>query len=300
MNIASFLTRTSYALRGTDEDAPAFGGDESDYWIDTLNRKKDELYQDVSKNWLNTFHVSAPNEPGTVATTGTTTLTGTDTYFTDYNVGDTITVDGETDRTIATITSDTSLTVTVAFSNTASSKTFTRKTIIKTGVQSYSLHRSLLSISGDKATTGGTGGGVYVIKTDDQRSNFELIAPEQIDPQTSAVYLSGLEPQTITFTKDIESTDPLVGGELFVPGFYLPDDLSAETDRLPFLDPNWAVMAVAAEIAFNDITYEDKVVDLNNKANALYSQMVRKNKSITYNGPRAIPVNVRRIRSARG
>lgn len=64
---------------------------------------------------------------GTVATNGTTTLTGTGTRFLRlFRVGDTITVQGETVRTIATIASDTSLTVTVAFSTTASALTWTK------------------------------------------------------------------------------------------------------------------------------------------------------------------------------
>ncbi|MCM2339341.1 MAG: DUF5011 domain-containing protein [Burkholderiales bacterium] len=63
---------------------------------------------------------------GTVATNGTTTLTGTGTQFTNtFKVGDTITVSGETVRTIATIVSDTSLATTVAFTTTASSLSYT-------------------------------------------------------------------------------------------------------------------------------------------------------------------------------
>jgi hypothetical protein len=63
---------------------------------------------------------------GTVATNGTTTLTGTSTIFTrSFVVGDTISVAGETDRIIATIVSNTELTVTVAFSTTASGTAYT-------------------------------------------------------------------------------------------------------------------------------------------------------------------------------
>ena len=51
-------------------------------------------------------------------------LTGTQ-FTNTFKVGDTITVSGETIRTIATIPSDTSLTVTVAFSTTASSLSYT-------------------------------------------------------------------------------------------------------------------------------------------------------------------------------
>lgn len=59
--------------------------------------------------------------PGTVTTAGTTTLTGTTddesaTKFLDYKVGDKIKVSGESERTIATIANDYTLTVTSAFS----------------------------------------------------------------------------------------------------------------------------------------------------------------------------------------
>jgi len=57
---------------------------------------------------------------GTVSTVATTALTGVETNFSDFSVGDTIHVDGETDRTIATITDDEALTVGVAFANTDS------------------------------------------------------------------------------------------------------------------------------------------------------------------------------------
>lgn len=62
---------------------------------------------------------------GTVSTNGTT-LTGSNTSFlSTFKVGDTVTVSGETVRTISTITSDTVLSVSVAFSNTASGLSYT-------------------------------------------------------------------------------------------------------------------------------------------------------------------------------
>lgn len=63
---------------------------------------------------------------GTVTTNGTTTLTGSNTQFLNtFKVGDTITVTGETSRTIATVDSNTSLTSTVAFSTSGSAKAYT-------------------------------------------------------------------------------------------------------------------------------------------------------------------------------
>jgi len=74
------------------------------------------------------FNVTQPSAGvGTVATNGTTTLTGTNTVFQNmFRVGDTITVSGETARTISAIASNTSLTVTSAFSTTASGLSYTK------------------------------------------------------------------------------------------------------------------------------------------------------------------------------
>ena len=296
MTLAEFYTRTSYALRGTDEDSPEHGSEEATMWLSILNRKKDELYENVAQNWSNTFKETAPNEPGTVATVATTALTGTSTFFTDYAVGDKITVSGETVRTIATITSDTALTVSVAFSNTASSKTFTRAIIIDDIFTSYSLHRSFLALSGDDVSNGTAGTGVYVLKTDGNNSYLPVVSPERRDPSFRSVFIGSLNPQKVYFSDTIASTEDIVGGTLYYPGYFMPDDVSAATDLLPFLDPNWAVMAVASEIAFNDITYEDKSGDLNAKANALFMQMSRKNKGLVFNTPRPVPYNIKRIR----
>ena len=76
----------------------------------------------------------------------------------------------------------------------------------------------------------------------------------------------------------------------------MPADVSLETDELPLPDPYWGVMAVAAEVAFGDITYEDRSEGLNTKANNLYMQMVRNNRRGTYNNPKKAPVNVYHIR----
>ena len=62
--------------------------------------------------------------PGTVTTAASTALVGSSTTFLDYKVGDTIRVEGESDRVIATITDNENLTVTSAFSTTDSELTF--------------------------------------------------------------------------------------------------------------------------------------------------------------------------------
>jgi hypothetical protein len=285
MLVSEFLDRVSYALRGQDDDAPTVGTEEATYWISIFNRRKDELYRDSRLRLTAGWKESAPNEPGTVATAGTTTLTGTSTYFTDYQVGDKITVSGETVRTIATIVSDTSLTVTVAFSNTASGKTFTHSTIIAASDQSYSVHRDFLYPS-DKVT---------VTDTDSKVHDYTLIKPQERSSLQREVYLHGVNPYTLTFTSTIDSTEDIVGGTLSIPGFYLPADVSLATDTIPLDDPNWGVMATAAEVAFNDVVYEEKAPDLNDKANALFSAMLAKNRAGTFGNPRRMPYRGYRI-----
>jgi hypothetical protein len=286
--VSEFLTKTNYALRGIDDDAPTFGGDEANHWLDVLNSKIQELYQDVTKSWNDTWKATAPNEVGAVATASTTDLTGTGTFFTDYQVGDKITVSGETERTIATIVSDTSLTVSVAFTNTASAKTFTRKIIVQTGVETYSLNRTFLTPSDS----------VYVLSGTTKRYSSFKHAPERSE-YVRNVFIAGVNPQTITFTDEIAATDSIVGGELVVPGYYMPAELTAETDLLPLSDPNWGVIAVAAEIAFGDITYEDRATALNDKANYLYKLMASKNRRGTYGNPRTTPYSLKRIPDTR-
>jgi len=86
---------------------------------------------------------------GTVATAGTVALTGTNTLFTNYEVGDFLKVSGETKRTIATIVSDTSLTVTVAFSTTATSLSFTiENSGLVSGVLPKPIYQAILLMAG--------------------------------------------------------------------------------------------------------------------------------------------------------
>lgn len=290
MILSTLFDQINSAYRGSDDNAPSSGTPDYTLWLNTTNRKIAEWASDAKNVWQSLFKYEKPNEPGTVATTGTTTLTGTNTYFTDYAVGDTITVSGETVRTIDTITSDTVLTVTVAFSNTASAKTFTHASIIATSVQSYSLHRNFNNPS-DKA---------FVALTD-QNIEYMIGKPQERSRFLNEVYISDLNPQVLTFYTDISATSSanLIGGTLKVPGYYVPDDLTTAADIIPVDDPYWLVYAVASELAFNDLTYEDKAVDLNAKANNLYSGMISQNRRGSNNSPRIARTNVNRIPGTR-
>lgn len=284
MIVSELFTQINGAFRGTDDDAPTSGTPDHTLWLGTANRKQNEWAKDTKNVWQSNWLLNKPDEPGTVETTGTTTLTGTNTYFTDYRVGDTITVDGETVRTIDTITSDTVLAVTVAFSNTASAKTFTHASIIASGVQSYSMHRRLLYPSD-----------VAFVSLATQDLAYTFSKAQERTREQNQVYIYGRQPATLTFNDTITSTSNAVGGTLKVPGYYVPADLTGDSSVITVDDPYWLVYAVASELAFNDLTYSDKAPDLNAKANNLYSMMVAANRRGTSDYPRTVQTNVQRI-----
>jgi hypothetical protein len=105
----------------------------------------------------------------------------------------------------------------------------------------------------------------------------------------------------LQFSWTLASDDPAVGGTLYLPGYFRPADmdLTQGTTVVVVDDPDWLVMATAAQVAFNDITYDDKFADLNGQANVLYAQMAHRNKSIIAAERQPTPVNVYRIRGFR-
>lgn len=297
MLVSELITGINYALRAVDDDAPTAGDEEYTYWLATANRKKNELYEDITKQWRSSYTLT-PTEVGTVSTTATTTLTGSSTFFTDYQVGDQITISGETVRTIATIPSDTSLTVTVAFSNTASTKTFTHRHIIAVGVQTYNLNRRFLAPSDTVYVTDTSGNKIYNKIIQPQERNYitdNYYPTSTVTSTLQGVFITDENPQVLTFNSDILTGNNLIGGQLFIPAYYMPPDMVAATDIVPVPDPYWLVMATASEIAFSDIIYEDRAPGINSKSNNLYTMMVRNSRRGTFGSPRVVPTKSVRI-----
>ena len=221
MDVTTAISNISYALRGTDEDPPIDGSDEWNYWLAILNRKKDELFRDISKHWSESHET----------------------------------------RNIGTITAS--------------------------ATPSYNIPTSFLSPVGD-----GYGIGAYVLLSG-KRTDLNLVKAREARKDNRTVYIEGRNPQTLKFADEITATDPIVGGTLYLPGQYMPDDLTAASDTLPFPDAQWGVMSTAAEIAFNDVTYEDKAEDLNAKANNLYMLMEKNSNRGIHRGPRTATYSMR-------
>ena len=220
MILSEAISKINYALRGIDDDAPVEGSDEYSYWVSVLNRKKDELYEDVTKRWSNVFEARSL---GTISATDEPTFDLDDDFL--------------------------------APSNRA-----------------------------------------YVLLSSGSRSYFPIVKPEEAVEVGRYFYIAGQDPQTLYFSREILSDDQIVGGELFLPAYFMPDDFTNAGQTLLVPDANWLVMATAAEIAYNDIIYEDRAEGLNAKANNLYQQMIAKNRRGTWDNPRRTPTVVKRIR----
>lgn len=229
MTIPTFLKRVNYALRGTDDDTPTPADEDGTYWIETLNRKKDEVYDDTTKNWRSGFSEGA--SLGTVSAAVRPT---------------------------------------------------------------FPLPESFIAPATD----------VSIIDTDGQYHFFDIIDPSEADRRVQAAYISGHNPEMLTFSAEVTADSALVGGEVWLPGYFRPDDIDPADPNIdnlvvPIDDPNWAVMAVAAQVAFNDITYEEKFDDLEGQASVLWKNMVKKNRKRGRKNPKVTPTLVKRIRGVR-
>lgn len=218
MLVSTLFDRINSALRGLDDDTPTEGGSEATYWLDIINRKKDEWATDPFESWSSLFQIN--------------NITG---------IGSTITA----------------------------------------GDQTYTLPTGLIRPSDEIKVTNGT-----------QEFYFQVIEPQLRNEYTDAVYLAG---SNLVFVDEIATGSQLIGGTISVPGFYMPADMTAFSGTVPVDDPNWLALAVAGEIAFSDVTYEDKHSDLMGMANNLYTRMKANNRKGTIVSPRSAQTKVQRI-----
>ncbi len=231
MRIDKFLTQVNYALSGVDGDAaPDPSDDVGRYWIDTLNRKKDEVYDDTTKNWRSAYQEG-----------------------------------------------------------------------VSLGTFTPALGRVVLPLPDEFISPASD---VTVVDTNGQYHYYDIIDPSEADRRVQAAYISGSNPEILTFTADVKTGDALIGGTVYMAGYFRPDDIDpdsvgVEAQYVPVDDPNWAVMSVAAQVAFNDITYEEKFDDLNGQASILWKNMVKKNRKRGRKNPKVTPTLVRRIRGVR-
>lgn len=139
----------------------------------------------------------------------------------------------------------------------------------------------------------------YVIQTNGNYAYFDVIKGTERNRRLSnkQFFVKGRNPKVLKCSVPIVAGDSSIGGLLYLPGYWRPADVDG-TDvaaYIPVDDPHWLAMAVAAAVAENDITYQDKFGELTGQANYLYRQMARANRRGTSGSPRVSQTNVKRI-----
>ena len=137
----------------------------------------------------------------------------------------------------------------------------------------------------------------YVIDAEGGLHPFDLIQPQERDSSLQQVFIAGQDPQILYFSNEITDTETWIGGSLFLPAYSIPDDISTSsgTATVVIEDSDWLVVATAAELAGNDIVYEDRAENLNNEANGLYKDMLATSKRGVYGSQRKMQRSVKRI-----
>lgn len=104
-------------------------------------------------------------------------------------------------------------------------------------------------------------------------TDYTVVAPNKLKLYDTTARVCARIGVQLVFNKAFVSTDPQFGGTINVPGYLFPDHLVADSDEVPVDDPNWLVMATAAEWARNDLTLAQNYPLILAKANELMASM---------------------------
>lgn len=133
-----------------------------------------------------------------------------------------------------------------------------------------------------------------IVKTDASYVEYPIVKAQQRNVLNGqSLYIHGSDPKKITFSQDIDTG--LASGILYVPGYYIPSTLTAQTDVVPVDDPNWLVYIVASELARNDAAKDDMYPTLAGMANDLYLRMSNANNDTGFLQPNIIVNNMPQV-----
>jgi hypothetical protein len=130
---------------------------------------------------------------------------------------------------------------------------------------------------------------VYIDKLNGGTARFEIVDPQQREDVDNAVYISGENPQVMTFTGSGSMADDLVGGTIRAGCFIKPKPLTIPAQYVPVLRPMWLVYVTAATLSRNDNAKEHQYANLVGLANDEWGKMVSANRQ-------TLPGQSRRVR----
>lgn len=100
------------------------------------------------------------------------------------------------------------------------------------------------------------------------------------DKEHFSDFVCARQGNTLVFNHTFETTDSQYGGEIFVPCYLYPNEItSTDTDNqeVQVDDPDWLTTRTAAEYVRNDITRRQRYPELISESNEIMTQMIEDN-----------------------
>jgi len=135
---------------------------------------------------------------------------------------------------------------------------------------------------------------IYVETDDAQRAYFDIQKPQSRSRYGRSVYVSQ-NPGVLSFVEALPEDSTLIGGTLWVAGYWVPQELVNANDTVVVDNPQWLIYAIAAELARNDPAKTNQYGNLQGRANDLYENMVSRNISNGFGQPLAVAVQMPQI-----
>lgn len=109
---------------------------------------------------------------------------------------------------------------------------------------------------------------IDIANLDGTTSKYQTVSANKLKtyPDSVGKYCSQVG-RTLRFNKTFSATDKEFGGTINVPSYLYPDHLVNNSDTVPVDDPQWLVLATAAEYVRNDLLKQNQYPNLINEAN---------------------------------
>lgn len=103
-----------------------------------------------------------------------------------------------------------------------------------------------------------------------------------VDKESYSGFFAAEIGKQLIFNHTFTTTDNEYGGEIFVPAYLYPDEITANnpnSDEVQVDDPDWLVVKCAAEYVRNDITRRSRYPELIIEANEIMTRMMEDNEA---------------------
>lgn len=119
---------------------------------------------------------------------------------------------------------------------------------------------------------------VRIVHTDDTWTDYSIVDAPRLKDFDTGNYCAQVG-RNLVFNRAFTADDPQFGGDIFVPCYLYPEEISLDADVVPVDDPMWLVLISAAEYVRNDITRQNQYGNLIAEANQSMTRMKEDNES---------------------